>query len=52
VDYANGIQEKSTPVEVLDENLKKSKGVFSTVIRELIRTYKVPEFGGFVYRFE
>ncbi len=52
VDYANGIQEKPTPVEVLDENLRISKGVFSTVIRELIKTYKVPEFGGFVYRFE
>ncbi|MCK4646157.1 MAG: MTAP family purine nucleoside phosphorylase [Candidatus Aminicenantes bacterium] len=52
VDYANGIQEKPTPVEVLDENLRKSKGVFLTVIRELIKTYKVPEFGGFVYRFE
>lgn len=52
VDYANGVQEILTPVEVLDENLKKSKSVFSTVIRKFIKIYKAPEFKGFVYRFE
>lgn len=52
VDYANGAQEVPTPVEVLDENLKKSKIVFSTVIGKFIKNYKVPEFKGFIYRFE
>ena len=52
VDYANGVQKEPTPVEVLRENLKKSKILFTNVIRELIKKYSAPQFGGFIYRFE
>jgi len=52
VDYANGVQKEPTPVEILRENLKKSKIAFTNVIIELLKKYRVPEFGGFVYRFE
>lgn len=52
VDYANGVQKESTPVEILNENLKKSKSVFTSVIKEFIKNYQEPEFSGFIYRFE
>lgn len=52
VDYANGVAEEPTPVEVLDENLKKSKDVFVATIKKLIADYRAPRFGGFIYRFE
>jgi 5'-methylthioadenosine phosphorylase len=52
VDYANGVQKEPTPIEILDENLKKSKSVFTTVIKEFIKDLKAPEFSGFIYRFE
>lgn len=52
VDYANGVKEVPTPVEVLTENLKKSKSVFTTVIKALLRSYQAPQFSGFIYRFE
>jgi len=52
VDYANGVKREPTPVEELRDNLKKSKMVFTNVIRELIKKYSIPEFEGFIYRFE
>jgi len=52
VDYANGVQKEPTPVEVLGENSKKSRIVFTNAIRELIKNYSIPEFTGFIYRFE
>ncbi len=52
VDYANGVKKEPTPVEELKENLKKSKIVFTNVLRELIRKYSAPKFEGFIYRFE
>ena len=52
VDYANGVKREPTPVDELKENLKKSKMVFTNVIRELIRKYSAPKFEGFIYRFE
>lgn len=52
VDYANGVTKEPTPVEVMKENLKKSKSVFTTVIKKLIKSYKELKFRGFVYRFE
>jgi 5'-methylthioadenosine phosphorylase len=52
VDYANGVKREPTPVEELRDNLKKSKMVFTKVIRKLIKKYSVPQFEGFIYRFE
>jgi len=52
VDYANGVKEEPTPVEILSENLKNSKAVFIEVITSVIRSFKVPQFTGFIYRFE
>lgn len=52
VDYANGVQKEPTPVEVLGENSKKSRIVFTNAIRELIKNYSIPKFTGFIYRFE
>jgi 5'-methylthioadenosine phosphorylase len=52
VDYANGVEEEPTPVEILSENLKNSKAVFIEVITSVIRSFKVPQFTGFIYRFD
>lgn len=52
VDYANGVKEVPTPVEVLAENLKLSKRVFTAVIKKCLETYQIPQFDGFLYRFE
>ncbi len=52
VDYANGVKEEPTPVEVLAQNLKKSKRVFTEVLTRFIKNYEAPKFGGFIYRFE
>ena len=51
VDYANGVVDEPTPVEVLNENLKMSKNVFVSTIKKLIEDYSAPRFGGFIYRF-
>jgi 5'-methylthioadenosine phosphorylase len=51
VDYANGVKETPTPVEALTENIKKSKSVFTTVIKKLLEVYQAPQFEDFVYRF-
>ncbi len=52
VDYANGVKEEPTPVEMLSDNLKNSKAVFIEVITKVIRSFKVPRFTGFIYRFD
>jgi len=52
VDYANGVKEEPTPVEVLAQNLKKSKRVFTEVLKRFIKNYQAPKFEGFIYRFE
>jgi 5'-methylthioadenosine phosphorylase len=52
VDYANGVTDEPTPVELLAENLKKSRDVFLGVIEKLLDVYAVPEFCGFIYRFD
>ncbi len=52
VDYANGVKDEPTPVEVLSENLKNSKIVFTTIIKKVIQSYYVPEFTGFIFRFD
>lgn len=52
VDYANGVSEKPTPVDVLRENLIKSKSVFVSLIKSLLKSFKEVDFEGFIYRFE
>jgi 5'-methylthioadenosine phosphorylase len=52
VDYANGVGKEPTPVETLRRNLEKSKDVFLDVIRGILKQYEIPEFEGFVYRFD
>lgn len=52
VDYANGVKSEPTPVEVLTENMRKSKDVFLELIRKLLVTYAAPKFEGFIYRFD
>jgi 5'-methylthioadenosine phosphorylase len=52
IDYANGVTETPTPVEVLDENLKKSKDVFTRILRSFVKNYRKSRFQGFVYRFK
>jgi 5'-methylthioadenosine phosphorylase len=52
VDYANGVKEEPTPVEMLSDNLKNSKAVFIEIITKVIRSFKAPQFSGFIYRFD
>ncbi len=52
VDYANGVKEDPTPVEVLSDNLKNSKAVFLEIITKVIGSFKAPRFSGFIYRFD
>jgi len=52
VDYANGVEEEPTPVDILDENLKDSKAVFTAVIKKVLKSFTVPQFTGFIFRFE
>lgn len=52
VDYANGVKSEPTPVEVLTDNLKRSKNIFIETITRLLRIYESPKFEGFVYRFD
>jgi 5'-methylthioadenosine phosphorylase len=51
VDYANGVSDEPTPIEVLQMNLINSKSVFVSIITKVIRNYKIPRFEGFIYRF-
>lgn len=51
VDYANGVKEEPTPVEILSENLKNSKAVFTAVIKKVLASFKAPRFTGILYRF-
>jgi 5'-methylthioadenosine phosphorylase len=52
VDYANGVSDVPTPVEVLRLNLINSKGVFLTILEKLIEDFKEPRYTGFIYRFD
>lgn len=52
VDYANGVKDEPTPVEVLGENLKNSKTVFTSIIKKVIQSYEIPRFTGFIFRFD
>jgi len=50
VDYANGVQAEPTPVEVLADNMNRSKMAFTRAITKLLAldTYS---FNGFIFRF-
>ncbi|MFC2169268.1 MTAP family purine nucleoside phosphorylase [Acidobacteriota bacterium] len=52
VDYANGVSKVPTPPHILAENLKKSKSVFISMIKEMLGNFVEPKFDGFLYRFE
>ncbi|HIE09315.1 MAG TPA: phosphorylase [Armatimonadetes bacterium] len=55
VDYCNGVVPEPTPVEELEANLKRSKEVFSEVIRALLEREDLKDVtfdSGFVFRFE
>lgn len=52
IDYANGVTQNPTPIDVLNENLKKSTQIFKQKILEIIQLQAQPSFEGFVYRFE
>lgn len=52
VDYANGVTEEPTPVEVLAQNLEKSRTAFLEVITKFLGNFKRPRFEGFIYRFD
>jgi 5'-methylthioadenosine phosphorylase len=52
VDYANGVSDLPTPIEVLRLNLINSKGVFLSILEKLIDNFKEPRFSGFIYRFD
>jgi 5'-methylthioadenosine phosphorylase len=51
-DYANGIKEANTPIDVLNENLAKSKPVFIEAINTIIEKIDDISFANFVYRFQ
>jgi len=52
VDYANGVSDIPTPIEVLRTNLINSRGVFLSILEKLIEKFKQPRFTGFIYRFD
>ncbi len=52
VDYANGVKEEPTPVNVLQDNLACSNQVFCDIITKFLKTDTSVQFEGFVYRFE
>jgi 5'-methylthioadenosine phosphorylase len=52
VDYANGVSDFPTPIEVLRLNLINSKGVFLSILEKLIKNFKEPRYTGFIYRFD
>jgi len=51
VDYANGVTEVPTPIDVLSKNLKESKAVFTELLLKVIDKYQTPRFTGINYRF-
>lgn len=51
VDYANGVKDEPTPIDVLTGNMNRSKKAFAKAIR-LLLSHKTYQFNGFVYRFD
>ncbi len=52
VDYANGVKEINTPIEILNANMAKSKSVFIDAINTIIENSNEISFSNFVYRFK
>lgn len=52
IDYANGVVDTPTPVELLNENLTKSKHAFDALIEALQEPKEGFAFQNFVYRFD
>jgi 5'-methylthioadenosine phosphorylase len=52
VDYANGVQAKPTPVDVLTENLNRSREAFVSTLDRFIQRFTPVEFEGHIYRFQ
>lgn len=52
VDYANGVADIPTPIEVLRLNLINSKGIFLSILKKVIANFREPRFTGFIYRFD
>lgn len=53
VDYANGVNDQPTPVEVLNANIGASKSILSGILATAIAALESADFdSGFVYRFE
>lgn len=51
VDYANGVKDEPTPIDILTENMHCSKKAFVRAV-EVLLSYKSYHFNGFVYRFK
>lgn len=51
VDYANGVSDVPTPLEILDANMADSQTVFKGMIDKIMGINEI-DFGNFVYRFE
>lgn len=52
IDYANGVVEAPTPVELLNENLRAAKHAFDRLIESLREPDEGCAFQNFVYRFD
>ncbi len=50
IDYANGVKDQPTPVEVLDDNLKAAADFFHKLV-DSFQPAEIPSFENFVYRF-
>ncbi len=51
VDYANGVMETNTPIEILNRNMAQSKSLFIEAINYIIEEVDNISFNNFVYRF-
>jgi 5'-methylthioadenosine phosphorylase len=51
VDYANGVTDTNTPVEILNGNMAESKAVFIEAINTIVAKANEISFANFVYRF-
>lgn len=51
VDYANGIMEENTPIQELDRNMEKSKGIFTGAMDLILGSGDEIAYSNFVYRF-
>ena len=56
VDYANGVMDEPTPIEVLEKNMAKSKDIFTQMMKSIIKEESLSGMNlfdnGFVYKFD